>query len=221
MGQIENPGRERILGRIKMALKAPAKSHAAPVPASTSRPIFAPIPDALERFRRECAGNSTELIVAADSRATGEALGDVLSSLPAGEIFVQDAPELRQLSAALGSRENVHWSSAGGPHESSQATVALAEVLVAQTGSVMVSAACGGRGASIVAPVHIVVAKASQLVATLDEAFARIRERETAAKNSYLCLITGSSRTADIEKILVMGAHGPRRLVVILEVTPV
>lgn len=217
MAQIENPGRERILGRIKTALKTPAKIHAGAEPASTSGPIFAPIADAFERFRSECAGNTTELIVTEDSRATGAALERVLASLSAGEIFVQDAPELHRASAALEGRENVRWSSAGGPHENSQATITLAELLVAQTGSVMVSAACGGRGASIVAPVHIVVAKASQLVPTLDEAFARIRERGTAAQNSYLCLITGSSRTADIEKILVMGAHGPRRLVVILE----
>ena len=65
-------------------------------------------------------------------------------------------------------------------------------------------------------PVHIVLASIDQLVPDLDAAFARIAERGTAAKNAYLCLITGSSRTADIEKILVMGAHGPKRLVVIL-----
>jgi hypothetical protein len=107
MAQIENSGRERILGRIKMALKTPAKIDAAPEPASTSRPIFAPIPDALERFRSECAGNSTELIVSEDSRATGAALERVLASLPAGEIFVQDAPELQQASSGLQGRENV------------------------------------------------------------------------------------------------------------------
>jgi len=43
-----------------------------------------------------------------------------------------------------------------------------------------------------------------------------MRERNTAFQNSYVCLITGSSRTADIEKILVMGAHGPIRLIVVL-----
>lgn len=220
MELIENPGRDRILGRITQALKTPAKIRPSPEPIAVTRPIFPPIPDKLERFRRECADNSTELIVTDDSRATGMALETVLASLPAGAIFVQDAPELRPMAAAMSGRKDVRWSSDGAPHESSQATITLAEVLVAQTGSVMVSAACGGRGASIVAPVHIVIAKASQLVATLDEAFARMRERETAAKNSYLCLITGSSRTADIEKILVMGAHGPRRLVVILELTP-
>ncbi|MFZ3332700.1 MAG: LUD domain-containing protein [Candidatus Acidiferrales bacterium] len=220
MALIENPGRERILGRIREALKRPAKIHAVPKPESVSRPIFAPIPDALERFQGECARNSTELIVTGDSRATSAALAGVLTSLPAGEIFVQDAPELRQISPVLLVRKDIRWSSEGGPPENSQATITLAEVLVAQTGSVMVSEACGGRGASIVAPVHVVVAKASQLVPTLEEGFARVRERKTAANNSYLCLITGSSRTADIEKILVMGAHGPRRLVAILELTP-
>ena len=101
MAPIENPGRERILTRIKEALKTPAKIHASPEPVNSSRPIFAPIPDALERFRRECAVNNTELIVTEDARATGAALESVLASLPAGEIFAQDARELRALPGAL------------------------------------------------------------------------------------------------------------------------
>ncbi|MFY9802453.1 MAG: LUD domain-containing protein [Candidatus Acidiferrales bacterium] len=222
MAPTENPGRERILGRIKEALKTPAplRVHAETDVTRSLQPIFAPISDALERFRRECAGNNTELIETPNSRASSDALAGVLPTLPAGEVFIQDAPALREMSFGLRDQQHVRWSSAGTPRENSQATITLAEVLVAQTGSVMVSAACGGRGASVVAPVHIVLATIGQLVPTLNEAFARIRERETAAQNSYLCLITGSSRTADIEKILVMGAHGPRRLVVILELAP-
>lgn len=217
MAQIENPARERILARIRNALKTPAPVHRTSQTTRGLQPIFAPVPGVLERFQRECVGNKTELIVMPNLSSSSAALQSVLASLPAGEVFVQDAPELRQMSAGLRDRKGVRWSSEGGPHENSQATITLAEVLVAQTGSVIVSAACGGRGASIVAPVHIAVASASQLVPTLDDAFARIRERGMAAQNSYVCLITGSSRTADIEKILVMGAHGPRRLVVILK----
>ena len=111
----------------------------------------------------------------------------------------------------------IRWSSEGGPLEASQATVTLAEALVARTGSVFVSSGCGGRGASVAAPVHIVAATLGQMVPDLETAFARLRERGAQEKNSMLCLITGSSRTADIEKILVQGAHGPRRLAVILQ----
>ena len=212
MAQAENPGRERILARIREALRKPAPKRAPGAPAA----VFAPVPDPLDRFQRECAANNTECVVVPDSRASAGAIASVLSSIPPGEIFVQDAPELRRMADSWRATRGARWSSAGGPSESSQATITLAEALVAQTGSVFVSSACGGRGASIVAPVHIVVANLSQLVPCLDDAFALLKERGAPAKNSMLCLITGSSRTADIEKILVMGAHGPRRLVVIL-----
>jgi L-lactate dehydrogenase complex protein LldG len=66
-----------------------------------------------------------------------------------------------------------------------------------------------------VPPCHIVYARGGQIVPDIAAALARIPLEIPAA--SYVGLITGSSRTADIEKILVQGAHGPRRLVVILE----
>jgi L-lactate dehydrogenase complex protein LldG len=222
MEQTENPGRERILARIRAALRKPAPMHVA---SGTPRSVFAPVTDALARFEKECAGNHTELIITPDMNAAGAAVASVLASLPAGEIFVQDAPALRRMASAWPQDAKLHWAHAAlaggeGPAETSQATITLAETLVAQTGSVFVSAACGGRGASVVAPVHIVVAGVDQLVPDLDAAFARLNERGVPAKNSFLCLITGSSRTSDIEKIMVLGAHGPRRLVVVLSLRP-
>jgi L-lactate dehydrogenase complex protein LldG len=212
--QAENSGRERILARIRSALRETAPKHAPP---ASSGPIFSPVRDPLERFREECAQNLTECVVTPDMGASATAVGQVLASIPAGEIFAQDAPALRRMVPLWQADRHIRWSSQGGPLETSQATITLAEALVAQTGSVFVSSACGGRGASVAAPVHIVVATLDQLVPDLDAAFARLRERGAQKNNSMLCLITGSSRTADIEKILVMGAHGPRRLVVILE----
>jgi L-lactate dehydrogenase complex protein LldG len=103
------------------------------------------------------------------------------------------------------------------PQEATQATVTTAEALVAQTGSILASSAIAGRGASIVAPVHIVYATTSQIVPDLETALGLVHERKQYDKASYVGLISGSSRTADIEKILVQGAHGPRRLVLILE----
>ena len=69
----------------------------------------------------------------------------------------------------------------------------------------------------MVAPYHIVLARLEQLVPDLEAAFARAYDQGTPSRNSFMGLITGSSRTADIEKLLVVGAHGPRRLVVVVQ----
>ena len=212
MASTENPSRERILGRIRAAVQTTAPHHDGP-----AGQMFAPVTDPLDRFQKECAANITECTVTADPGSSAAAIAKVLASLPPGEIFVQDAPDLRALVSGFKDGRPLRWSSEGPPNEASQATITLCEALVAQTGSVLVSAANGGRQATVIAPAHIVFAKASQLVPDLEAAMALIYERGIASKNSYVCLITGSSRTADIEKILIMGAHGPRRLIVVLQ----
>jgi L-lactate dehydrogenase complex protein LldG len=209
---IENPSRERILARLRAALRVPAPRH----PGRAGEPFFAPVEDLLACFQKECAGNNTECVVASGLHACAEAVANVLAGLPPGEIFVQDTRALHGMARMWPAVRPVRWSNEGGPGEGSQAAVTMAEMLVAATGSVLVSAGNGGRGASIIAPVHIVVAGIEQLVPDLDAAFARAQALGASPKNSFLCLITGSSRTADIEKVLVLGAHGPRRLVVVL-----
>jgi len=215
--QNDNPGRGRILARIQKGLRNPAPKHA---PVDKSGAIFAPIVDPLDRFQKECGQNGTECLIVPNAAAVAEAFERLLEPIPPGEIFVQDAPELRPMAALRRNDRSIRWSTEGRPAEQSQATVTLAEALVAQTGSIFVSAACGGRAASVVAPVHILVASIQQLVPDLGAAFERLRERGAVENNSMLCLITGPSRTADIEKIIVMGAHGPRRVVVILSLEP-
>lgn len=213
MAETENASRENILARIRTALREPAPRHEPP---PQPKAIFAPVTDPLDRFQKECASNITECFVTRDLGASAAGVKDVLASLPPGDIFVQDSANLRRMADQWSDGRSIQWSSEGAPKESSQATITGCEALVAQTGSVLVSAASGGRGASVVAPVHIVVATIDQLVPDLDAALARVQERGIVSQNSLLCLITGSSRTADIEKILVMGAHGPRRVIVFL-----
>jgi L-lactate dehydrogenase complex protein LldG len=64
--------------------------------------------------------------------------------------------------------------------------------------------------------VHVVVATPDKIVATLADAFDALRERHSGGLPSMLSFITGPSRTGDIERILVLGAHGPKELFVIL-----
>jgi len=212
MAPTENPSRERILGRIRAAVQTTGPHHE-----GAAGQIFAPVTNTLDRFQKECVANITECMVTADSASSAAAIKAILATLPPGEIFVQDAPELRALVSGVKDGRPLRWSSEGPPNEASQATITLCEALVAQTGSVLVSAANGGRQATVIAPAHIVFATLDQLVPDLEAVMARINERGIAGRNSYVCLITGSSRTADIEKILIMGAHGPRRLIVVLQ----
>jgi L-lactate dehydrogenase complex protein LldG len=90
------------------------------------------------------------------------------------------------------------------------------DALVAQTGSVLVSSRShGGRALTVLPPHHVVLARHSQLVGDLTDAFALIRQRYSPDYPSMISLITGPSRTGDIERILVLGAHGPRKLTVL------
>ncbi len=96
--------------------------------------------------------------------------------------------------------------------------VTQCEFLVARTGSVVVSSAHqSGRLMNVFPPVHIVFAKASQLVPFLEEAIDGMKERYVNAMPSQMTVITGASRTADIEKTLVMGAHGSKQLFVLID----
>jgi L-lactate dehydrogenase complex protein LldG len=218
MMRTDNSSRERILERIRAGLRAVVPE---PPALASDRVIFEPVADPLERFQQECVSNLMECALTTDFVASARQLSEVLQSLPAGEIFVQDDPSLRRLiemtTEPSAPRRPIRWSSEGAPAEASQATVTLAEALIAQTGSILVTAACGGRGASVVAPCHIVYATTAQLVPDLAAALGRVSQERILERNSFACVISGSSRTADIEKILVQGAHGPRRLVVILQ----
>jgi len=90
------------------------------------------------------------------------------------------------------------------------------DALVAQTGSVVVtSASAGGRALSVLPPHHVVLARRTQLVPDLPAAFRLLQERYGASAPSMISFVTGPSRTGDIERILVLGAHGPKRLTVL------
>jgi len=103
------------------------------------------------------------------------------------------------------------------PYSSMEAAITECEFLVARTGSILISSASyGGRQLNIFPPIHIVVAKRSQLRAYVTDALIAVQEKYSGNLPSLLSVISGPSRTADIEKTLVMGAHGPRELYVFI-----
>lgn len=100
------------------------------------------------------------------------------------------------------------------PHlAGADACITDCEFLVARTGSILLSSRQHmGRIAPVYYPVHIVVAYASQLVYDTTEALDGMKERYGANLPSMINLNTGPSRTADIEKTLVVGVHGPKEV---------
>ncbi len=84
--------------------------------------------------------------------------------------------------------------------------VTQGDLAIAETGSVLVSCGSGrSRMASLAPPVHLVVMPRDAIVRSFEEAFERLADRTSV-------IITGPSRTADIEGVLVRGVHGPREV---------
>ena len=91
------------------------------------------------------------------------------------------------------------------------------ECLMAQTGSILLSDALTQTRAAYALPdVLLVFAKTDQIVSGLKSAFQMVKKKYHGEKPSQLTIITGPSRTSDIEQTLVIGASGIRQIAVFL-----
>ena len=99
-----------------------------------------------------------------------------------------------------------------GDIASCEASVTSCEFLVARTGSILLSSVHQGRIPSVYAPVHVCIATTSQLVYDVKEALNGLKDKYRQYLPSLITLATGPSRTADIEKTLVVGVHGPKEV---------
>jgi len=221
--------REIILGRIREALKMAApppisRDGAAglpPLPVSPQSwlpPVGRMLEEQIELFRR----NAEELKAGFRACANpGEAIQHVKELAVTGgwKKIGRHSGELTDAVAReLGLPEvRTDGGYAVNDLESCDAGFTECEALVAQTGSVLVSApGAGGRALSVLPPHHVVLARRNQVVPDLTAAFQRVQEKFKDKFPSFLSLISGPSRTGDIERILVLGAHGPRKLTILV-----
>lgn len=216
-----DPQREAILKRVRQALSVPSEKPSWLNHPETPGPYF-PLPAdtsaaCRDRFRDEFTaihGEFHEVSSLLEARAWlasfVSSLGPSASILAAGDEsllpMLQDLPRVERVRPEGSS---VEWAKCA-------LGITLCESLVAESGTICVSSGLTGRAGSILPPIHLVVATLDQLVPDLDRSIARWKERYGASLPSTASWITGPSRTGDIEKILVLGAHGPRRLVLLL-----
>ena len=97
--------------------------------------------------------------------------------------------------------------------------ISVARLGVAETGSVLLAPASRqDRLIAVLPPLHVVVLHNAVLYASLDDAAAEMRTLMEAG--AYASLVTGPSRTADIERVITVGAHGPATVHVLLMAEP-
>jgi L-lactate dehydrogenase complex protein LldG len=92
------------------------------------------------------------------------------------------------------------------------AAITSCECLVARTGSIVLSSVQSGRTPSVYAPVHICIAYTNQLVFDIKDGLNFLKNKYPAGLPSLISFASGPSRTADIEKTLVTGVHGPKEV---------
>lgn len=97
------------------------------------------------------------------------------------------------------------------------AAITGCECLIARTGSIVLSSGeASGRTTSVYAPIHICIATVDQLVYDIRDGLQFMKDKYGQKLPSLISFATGPSRTADIEKTLVVGVHGPKEVYLFL-----
>ena len=226
-----NGDREAILGRITEALRETAPRHHEAMTKPGTHSVTAPFrewmppvgespDDRVAAFAKLSEMLRTEFQVCASIAAAAKHIAALASeggwktlALHGGALNDAVAAELPTTLALL--RLDAGYDR--DALEASDAGLTECESLVAQTGSVCVTTlSSGGRTLSVLPPHHIVIARKEQLVSDLAAAYERLAKKYAADYPSFVGFISGPSRTGDIERILVLGAHGPKKLTVLL-----
>jgi L-lactate dehydrogenase complex protein LldG len=197
--------KEKILKKIRQALSTPV-----PVPFPQSEGTDSVFPTATQDLELEFAENFTGL------------LGKF-------SFCINESELMQQLNTLIEARkwENIYCRETGIKEmllkhgwtkgfsddlPACNASITSCECLIARTGSIMMSSAQQSRTISVYAPVHICIAYTDQLVYDIKNALGQMKEKYKEHMPSLITLATGPSRTADIEKTLVVGVHGPKEV---------
>jgi L-lactate dehydrogenase complex protein LldG len=230
--------RDSILARVREALrggsssssfaKATKDEHVAESEtqladgSSEVRQLLPKVPDdfagQVALFAERSESLKTEFLSCADEAAAAAQL-NLLSNREGWEsVAVPADSEIRALLTDVSiTKLEVSRSTVKTDLEKVSAGITGCDALIAQTGSVLLTAKSGGgRALSVLPGHHVVIATASQLVPDLPAAFELLERRYAPNFPSFMTFITGPSRTGDIERVLVLGAHGPRKLTVIM-----
>lgn len=198
--------KNNIFKKIRLAL-----THSTPIPFPNSEgsdPVVQPQPeeDIVVTFAEEFTKLQGKFAFCLNEEELRQGFEILRAQQEWQKVYVTDDVPAGLVSSELRTTDIVHCD----------VSVTDCEALVARTGSIVLSAKNGGRVASVYAPVHVCIARASQLVYDLADALKLLQQRYDGRLPSQISFATGPSRTADIEKTLVTGVHGPKEVYLFL-----
>ncbi len=200
-----NGSREHILEKIKKG-----KNSLTTEKPDFSSPIYKEIlPNKAECFKKELETVSGKCTICNSINEVFTDLIDYIKQEGISKIFCK---EIEIKKALLDN--NIPYQDNVDAFVDMEAAITNCEFLVARTGSVVVTSNKeSGRQLNFFPPTHIVIAKKSQLVDYVEDALIALQDKYNATNlPRMVSYISGPSRTADIEKTLVLGAHGPKIL---------
>lgn len=208
-------GRDYVLHKVRSALGRNAGQPVAPVPPVRLRIPEVPVEQRIASFRaalEALAGKTFEARDAAQAREYAAELLRGKTSVASNAPFLAECGILDLPGVQTGFTDK----------DQLRAAVAVADVgissadwALADTGSlVMISSAQEARTISLLPPVHLAIISRTKLLTGLDELYTLLPK--PADHTSSMVFITGPSRTADIEQILVRGVHGPGEIHVVV-----
>ncbi|MSO22623.1 MAG: hypothetical protein EXQ58_05075 [Acidobacteria bacterium] len=231
--------RTEILGKIRRALVKPRPAHYHGHSPTTSdlNKLFASVgsrDNLVEKFQKEfklvsgefsfCDNNATvvqlltQLIQSSASIKVAISGHPICKRLGIAETLQVQLPDVNVLVEDIESENFFDRTRLRNSMAQVQLSITGAEYLIADTGTIVsVAGAQASRQISLLPSIHVVLATPEQIFPNMADLFSEIqRTHGTKLPGSALTCITGPSRTADIEKVLIKGVHGPMRLVLIM-----
>ncbi|MGH9673570.1 MAG: LutC/YkgG family protein, partial [Bryobacteraceae bacterium] len=200
--------RDHVLHKVRTALLRSAGQAPEPAPPPMLKVPSVTVADRVDMFCAALGKLAGKTYVAgspAEARSYAEALATGRKGVASDSAVLRECGITDLAGVASGFGDAVAWRAACA---SADVGITGADYALADTGTlVFFSSAEEPRLVSLLPPVHLAVVARERLLTGLDELFTLIPD--PAEVSSSLVFVTGPSRTADIEQILVRGVHGP------------
>ena len=220
---MNNEARQAILDSIRshLAASVPYDAHELTEPSAVGPGRSQSTVPLVELFTENLEAVGGHCIIAQGDTEIARALTQIIhdlqkTNLRAQQIAISDNPNVERLMYLTDLEiEELTIVPNASDIFSYDVGISTAQAAIAETGTLVLDSADERhRLVSLVPPVHITIVDASRICETLGEALARLRNGKELSRT--VTLVTGPSRTADIELTLTVGVHGPQELYVIV-----